>query len=403
MGQQLVELFKKTGSAVASLTMNYGSVLAGLSFTGFALLIPPLLWHIKFKNIPAITLLIWLILLAVQGGVNAIIWSGVDYDTKFSGAGWCDIMIRIQLGASVGFSCSVAAICLNLYLILSANNNTIRWFSHPKRRLWIELTICLATPIMVMGLSYLAESYRYSVVRYSGCRIAIVPNWVSVVLTSLWMAIWATIALVLSMMTLFRYYQKRRDVKDILHCTNSGLNLKRFARLLIFCMLIALVMFPFSIYFLVTDLGSLTSIPHTDFIHSPSKQMVLFFDLGKPSFESWIYIAMDFISFLIFGLGTDINKVYKNIATKAGLGTMLDTLKNNRDTKTLQRADRIQKERSGRHADIEKLSTGDTDEVVIHQEQLDLEESSWGKKGSISSYKWDEEDLGTKTVKYAIN
>ena len=119
--------------------------------------------------------------------------------------------------------------------------------------MWISLAMCLITPIFIMCTNYIIQTSRYVIIKYRGCTVTYALSPVSIVLYSMWNIIWAAVAVVFSVLTLVTYFRKRKDVKDILRCTNSGLNLKRFARLLIFSVLIVIALVPVAVYYFVTD------------------------------------------------------------------------------------------------------------------------------------------------------
>jgi pheromone a factor receptor len=77
-----------------------------------------------------------------------------------------------------------------------------------------------------MCTNYIIQTSRYVIIKYRGCTVTYALSPVSIVLYSMWNIIWAAVAVVFSVLTLVTYFRKRKDVKDILRCTNSGLNLK---------------------------------------------------------------------------------------------------------------------------------------------------------------------------------
>ncbi|CDO91821.1 unnamed protein product [Kluyveromyces dobzhanskii CBS 2104] len=310
--------------------MGYSQAIIALSTIAFVVLLPPLAWHSYTRNTPAIILITWLLLMNVKAIVDAGIWGGADYQDKWFGYGWCDIVTKIQIGANVGVSCAVANIAFNLLRILRANKEI------PDNRSWkkirVDLAISLVTPICVMGLIYLVQVFRFGVFRYNGCQSMLSPTWVTTVLYTVWMLIWSMIGFVYATLLLFVFYKKRKDVRDILHCTNSGLNISRFARLLIFCMLIILIMFPFSIYSFASDLKNVSATyRHYSFKETHNKSLwnvILHFDPGQPLYSVWLYIVMSYLVFLIFGLGSDALTMYANFLRTIGLGIVIDSIDN---------------------------------------------------------------------------
>lgn len=305
--------------------MSYASAIIGLCSLAVVSLLPPLAWHSHTKNIPAVVLITWLLIMNITCIVNAGVWGGRDFMTRWDGKGWCDLVIKLQVGANIGISCAVTNIVYNLHTILKADN--VLPTLNSWKRIATDLSISLLCPIAVMGFSYLLQVFRYGIARYNGCQNLLSPTWITTVLYTMWMLIWSSIGTVYAFLVLVVFYRKRKDVRDILYCTNSGLNLTRFARLLIFCFLIILVMFPFSIYTFVQDLMQVSG--HYSFKDSHDSTMwftIIKFDPGKPIYNIWLYVLMSLLVFLIFGLGKDALTMYANFMRRIRLGFLLDGL-----------------------------------------------------------------------------
>ncbi|KAG5421875.1 STE3 [Candida metapsilosis] len=298
--------------------MNSGAAgTAAFSFIAFFLLIPPISWHIKSRNIPAILLVTWLMLVNLIGFVNTIIWSGESFDTVYDGQGWCDITTKVEAASSLGKLCAIACLSMNLYFILCAKNplfmDNRNW-----RKICIDLAMCLITPFLIMVFIYITQSRRYAIVRYQGCITVFSPTNATLGLYLIWPFIWSVVALSFAVLTLYKYFQKRKDVKDILKCTNSGLNLKRFARLLIFSFLIIFAMTPLSIYYFAQKV-SWAEYPFVwNQVHGPDWGDIYFVDLGFFAvIDRLVNASLSVVAFLLFGLGTDALKMYKSFL---GLG-----------------------------------------------------------------------------------
>lgn len=273
--------------------------------------------------------------------VSAAVWSEENFMVRWNGKGWCDVITKLQVGANVGISCAVTTIIYNLHIILRADSvlpDVNSW-----RKIGRDLALCLVTPIMVMGFSYLLQGCRFGIARYNGCVNLLSPTWVTTVLYTMWALIWSSIAAIYASSVLYIFYKKRKDVRDILHCTNSKLNLTRFGRLLVFCFLIILVMFPLSIYAVVEDVQKFHGRYNFRELHAkPLWDIIPKFDAGKSLFSVWLYVLMSYLVFLIFGLGDDALRMYANVLRTLKLGFIVDTIegliqrhKTNRITKLL--------------------------------------------------------------------
>ncbi|KAI5954745.1 STE3 [Candida theae] len=302
--------------------MNSGAAgTAAFSFIALILLIPPFSWHIKSRNIPAILLVTWLTLVNLIGFINTMIWSGEDFDTVYDGQGWCDITTKVDAASSLGKLCAIACLSMNLYFILCAKNplfmDNTNW-----KKICIDLAICLITPLLIMVFIYITQSRRYAIVRYQGCITVFSPTNATLGLYLVWPLIWSFVALFFAVLTLYKYFQKRKDVKDILKCTNSGLNLKRFARLLIFSFLIVFAMTPLSIYYFAQKVSYASYPFRWSEVHGPDWGDIYAVDFGFFAvIDRLVNASLSVVAFLLFGLGTDALKMYKSFLGLANRDT----------------------------------------------------------------------------------
>lgn len=289
-----------------------GLCIAAFSFIAFVLLIPPFFYHHRQKNIPACSLIFWLCYENLIAFVNALIWSGEDFDVVTTAPGYCDVTVRLTSGASSGKLCCIATVMFNLFMIIRAENHK---FLNPKskRRPLTNIAMCWITPIFVMSTSIIVQATRYVVFRYRGCLAAYAYSYLTIILVQIWNLVWSVVALVFALLTLITYLKKRRDIKDILRCTGSGLNQRRFARLVIFSLLIIFVLVPFAIYNFVNaadTFGVLTF--NLKEIHNEYWGTIYAFDYGTSQLASPIInICLAFCTFILFGLGTDALSMYR--------------------------------------------------------------------------------------------
>lgn len=296
-----------------------GQLIAAFSFLAFVLNIPPMCYHVGNRNIPASSLIFWLCYNNLTSFVNVLIWSGENFYLVTDAPGYCDLTVRISSGAPTGKICSLACLIMNLYLIIDARHHKFLE-SGSKRRTYINLAVCWTTPIFIMGTSVIVQSSRYVIMRYRGCVAPYGSTYVSFLLVTMWPLIWSFVATVFAVLTVWTYLSKRRDIKNILKCTNSGLNLRRFARLLVFSLLIMFMMCPFAIYNFVSDVKTygLSTFNFAE-THNDMWNYIYKIDPGNVSFSSRIVdIVLSVITFLLFGLGTDALDMYRRALVKLG-------------------------------------------------------------------------------------
>ncbi|KAI5953437.1 STE3 [Candida jiufengensis] len=292
---------------------------AAFAIIAFFLLVPAFAWHIKSRNIPAILLVLWLMLKNFIGFVNTMIWSGENFTEVYDGQGWCDITLKLEAGSSVGKLCAITCISMNLYFILCAKNPS---FMDPRswKKILIDLSVCLITPIFIMATQYIIQSKRYYITKYNGCMTVYSGTNATIGLYLVWPVIWSIVALIFALMTLYKYFEKRKDVKDLLKCTNSGLNLKRFARLLIFNFLIVFAMTPLAILYFAQEHDFNKYKFSWSKVHNSTWGEVQYIDAGFFTLADRIVnISLSIIAFLLFGLGKDALSMYKSFFRKLHL------------------------------------------------------------------------------------
>jgi len=319
---------------------SYKALLIALSTIAILLLIPPFIWHTKTKNIPAITLIIWLSAMDIKIFVDAIIWSNEDFTTVYNGHGYCDLMVKLAVGANVGISSSVACIMFNLYRILKADKVLPKLTS--AKKICTDLAISTLSPVLVMALNYIPQVRRYTIFQFSGCQSTLSITWVTIVLYTLWMVVWSLVGVIFAILIIVKFFQKRKDVRDILKCTNSGLNLARFAKLLIFCIVVILVMFPFSLYVFTDDLSKVS--PDFNFKQYHSKvfwNAIIYLPFKAPYYVTWVYLSLSYAVFIFFGLGSDAIDMYLEILSRIGFGKMIRYVRNKRQERMMSKSDHL--------------------------------------------------------------
>lgn len=123
-------------------------------------------------------------------------------------------------------------------------------------------------------------------------------------------------------MLLIRLYRYRREFSRLVTARNTTRS--RFLRLFLMCMVFLIVVVPYSMYpfwyycnEMVLRGGDYTYIPGTIFTF-PSG--------GQIHIDKWGQIAMGYVTFLLFGTGTDAYNTYKTMLLAIGLGKVFPSL-----------------------------------------------------------------------------
>lgn len=287
-----------------------GNTLAALSFIAIILLTPTFLWHCSRKNIADILIIVWLILVNIITFINSIVWSRPNYFDAWDGRIYCDIVSRISLASSVGKLAAITASIINLYMIL--NTKYPKYIESTKFKIFSQLSICLIPPVYMIIISFFIQSPRYVIARYTGCQVFLMSNVFTLIAYNIFTVLWIIPASIFAILTLKQYLARRRDLKDILKCTNSGLSNKRFARLLIFSFLIILIMTPSVIVTFVWNVKhGLSRYNWKNFYDEHWNQVYYQKENQDNFYMAFTNIGLSFISFLLLGLGSDAIKSYK--------------------------------------------------------------------------------------------
>lgn len=308
-----IKSLEKNPHSYSNMIDAKGLALATFSILSFVMLIPPFIYHIKNKNIPACSLIFWLLFNNLTAFINALIWSGEDYYLGTTAEGYCDVTVRIFSGSAVGQLCATACLMFNLLMIVAAKSHKFL-AAGSKRKFVVNVTMCWLTPCLVMGLSILGQVNRYNIVRYRGCTATYRYGLKTVMLVSVWNIIWGLVACGFAIATLFAFAMKRRDIKDILRCTNSGLNMRRFARLLAFSLLIILVLTPLVVTTFALDVRAAAYITEDDklFYESIVWSEIYAISVGSTNIAFVVVeIVLSFFTFLIFGVGSEALDMYR--------------------------------------------------------------------------------------------
>lgn len=166
--------------------------IAVASIIIICLILPPLGWHIRNKNVGASAVISWIILLNLIIFVNAIIWPDDDFTNSFKGQGLCDIEAKIQVASQVALPASFACILRALAAVLNIKKLTVTK-TDKRKNLLIDLLWCVGFPALQMILHYIVQPNRYFIFGISGCVPSITSDWVSFVIILMPPVIWTLV------------------------------------------------------------------------------------------------------------------------------------------------------------------------------------------------------------------
>jgi len=131
-------------------------VMPTLAAIAVMLCIPPFIWHLSNRNVGAVGLMLWLIILNFMNFINALIWPNDNIFAYWNGEVFCDIEIRLMLGGTVALPGAVLCIVRDLACALDTNRNTLSFSdSQKKRKLIIDLLLYFGSPLYFMAIYYI--------------------------------------------------------------------------------------------------------------------------------------------------------------------------------------------------------------------------------------------------------
>ena len=158
-----------------------------LSFMTLVLNVPPFIWHVKNRNLPATCLVFWVVISNLFNFINALIWPTDDVTNWWHGAVLCDIEVKLTNAATLGLTGSVACIMRSLAMALDTKRTVLMHSRAQRRRqLAFEMIFCFGLPVYMIIIHYVVQPSRYYIFAIAGCTPSFDNSWPSVVLVYIW-------------------------------------------------------------------------------------------------------------------------------------------------------------------------------------------------------------------------
>jgi pheromone a factor receptor len=170
-------------------------ILPLLAFPSWILCIPPLFWQLRQGNISAGSLILWVMMINFFNSINPLIWPRDNITQWWDGNVWCDINVRIQVGAIVGTTASTAMIVRRLAMVMDTSNMTVSPGRNSKlKEKALEILWCWVYPLILIIVYYFVQPVRYLIYGIIGCLSAYDTSWPSIVLSFMWAPITTMVA-----------------------------------------------------------------------------------------------------------------------------------------------------------------------------------------------------------------
>lgn len=246
------------------------------SIVGFILQVPIVYAHSGIAgppNVPVLVMALFYLYLMLSTIIAACHWHSGDSTTWWNGAGWCDIDVRMSMAISVGVVATQCVINYNLLNMLRARPQLVYRYLAAKRIL-IELTCCLALPIINLAVSTFFMNARYFLTQDLGCSASMDSAVATIIVYLMWFPILGAVCLFTLIFIIVRFYKRgRRALETIQFFPN--MNSAQLFHMIGFALTIGMILVPLSISTAVINFISM----HETGVHAIS------WAHGKP--EGW--------------------------------------------------------------------------------------------------------------------
>ncbi|KAF9459379.1 pheromone receptor [Collybia nuda] len=204
---------------------NY--VFSIFAFIGFVLAIIPLRWHLDSWNAGTCLYMLWTAIACLNQFINSIVWDG---NVINHAPIWCDISIRIILGASMAIP--AASLCINRRLYRISRLTTVKITKAEKLRdIGVDLAIALGVPILFIILSYIPQGHRFDIYEDLGCVPVSYMTPVQLALVQLPPVAIGFITAIYSVLSMRAFFNRNRKLQALIS-DHKSMNTNRYFRLM---------------------------------------------------------------------------------------------------------------------------------------------------------------------------
>ncbi|KIY48905.1 pheromone receptor [Fistulina hepatica ATCC 64428] len=197
------------------------------AFLGFVFALIPLPWHMQSWNSGTCFFMAWTALACLNQFVNSVVWAG---NVLNPAPWWCEISIRIYLGASVGIPASSFCIVRRLYLI-STLKPIATTRPEKRRAVFVDSLFCVLFPVIYIAMQYIVQGHRYNIFEDIGCYPAIYNTLLSYFISMMWPVVIGVASAVYCLLSLYHFNQRRTACASLLS-GSPGLSVTRYFRLM---------------------------------------------------------------------------------------------------------------------------------------------------------------------------
>ncbi|KAJ7061156.1 Rcb2.42 [Mycena amicta] len=288
------------------------------AFLGAALVLVPLPWHWRARNVPTLSIIAWLFVSNITMAINSIIWAD---SIRLTARVWCDITTKITIGATMSLPACCLCLCIHLERIASVRQVSTT-VEQKRRRMFFDIAMCWGLPALIMILHYVVQGHRFDIIEDFGCFPAIYVSVAAICILYIPVLIVILLTIGFASVALYHFFQRRLTFARHLHDGSSALTPSRYFRLMAMAlvqMLWATAITVFNMFFTISTTGVRPWISWAD-VHSDFGRIGVYPRAFTPEsfrrptfFTFWAVPATAFIFFIFFAFGQDAVKEYKAV------------------------------------------------------------------------------------------
>ncbi|KAF9221766.1 STE3-domain-containing protein [Gyrodon lividus] len=172
------------------------AVIPVISYISAGLVVIPLIWYLRARNIAAVAIGMWLSITNIIYAVDALIWAE---NSDIKALVWCDISTSFIIGSQIALPAACFCICIHLERLASFCQTSTPVAT--RRRILFECVMCFGLPTAYTALHLIFQPRRFDLFDGFGCRPATYPTvatiflvWIPPFLLAFWTVLYAVIA-----------------------------------------------------------------------------------------------------------------------------------------------------------------------------------------------------------------
>ncbi|KAF9458256.1 pheromone receptor [Collybia nuda] len=298
--------------------MSYPNYVYSLfAFIGFVVALIPLRWHLDAWNAGTCLYMLWTAIACLNQFINSVVWSGSMVDDL---PGWCDISVRIIVGASTAIP--AASLCINRRLYRISRLQTAKVSDAEKRReMIVDFAIALGLPIFFIIISYIPQGHRYDIFEDIGCVPIGYATPVYVILVQFPPVAIGCVTAVYSVLSIRAFIDRQKKLQELMvGCTSMNTN--RYFRLMCLAGIEVMLTIPLGCFMIMESININGGMhpwiswadTHWGFNRHDTYPAASWRDGSRKEsvaeFSRWLVIICAFIFFAFFGFAEEARHNY---------------------------------------------------------------------------------------------